>query len=58
MLSTYVDDNNLIAEVQPEGFIYNETTGKTELSAEAMVEDTGLEDDHRTMRLLRTSQQS
>ena len=52
MLDRYVDDGDLISEVPLEGTRYDALSGETVWSVEA-AEDENMEDDRRTMRLLR-----
>ena len=53
MLDRYVDDGDLIVEVPPKGTRFDVESGEVVCSQEAEVEDSEVEDDKRTMELVR-----
>ena len=53
MLDRYVDDANLAAEIQKSGTRYDVESGELKWSLEAKLEDNSIEDDQKTMVLVR-----
>ena len=53
MLDRYVDDSNLIIEVPPKGTRYDVESESVVYNRQAEIEDNQLEDDRRTMALIR-----